>query len=349
MTRTSLEKPSTERRIGAKFKGFTTARAYMACTKPIAYCSRVTPASLRAPPNPGLWQALRVFAAGASLLLIPALINHAQSEQQASATNTPQSVAPYPRLKATGITWGGNYPEHNNPDCQGWIELSSLTKVTTQAHSATGVDIIAQQDCAQSADAQGKPAFRYQKLNATGAPISDEQTGACVLDQITGLVWELKEPGDGVYGNQGLHDADDRFRWYYGKPNANGGAIGDWNGDTHQCTGYAAKQPATFCNISEFVSRVNRSGLCGANDWRVPTRTELESLVNYGRTQPAIHLHYFPQTQNDFYWTLSPTAEQTLSAWAVSFEFGFSAPMPRSQALPVRLVRSASAAAEVEP
>lgn len=267
-------------------------------------------------------------------------------EQGASPQKTHQ-VAPYPSLKGTGITWGGNYPEHNNPDCQGWIDLGSLPHSESHADDIRGIDISAQQDCAQSGDAQDKHAFRYQKLSADGVPIPTEEAGSCVLDLVTGLVWELKEPGDGHYGNQGLHDADDRFRWYYGKPDANGGTIGDWNSDTDQCTGYAANQPATFCNISEFVSRVNRNGLCGANDWRVPTRVELESLVNYGRTQPAIQLDYFPHTQNDFYWSLSPAAEQKASAWAVSFEFGFSTPMPRSQALPVRLVRSAGIEVEL--
>ncbi len=182
-----------------------------------------------------------------------------------------------------------------------------------------------------------KVAFEYQKIGSQGESLVDSATAwSCVVDKVSGLMWELKTVTE---GGAGLHNAEDRFAWYSGKSSENGGAVGDWNQHYDQCFGYQKNTPASYCNTGEFVSRVNEQGLCGFNDWRLPSRPELETLVHFGVTRPSISSEYFPNTQNNFYWSRSPVVRKPGSAWAVSFQFGFSAELQRSNGRPVRLVR----------
>lgn len=240
------------------------------------------------------------------------------------------------KLSDTGITWSADYPRGVNDDCSTAID---------REQSPEG-DILPQQDCTRGRDVtandshDGAAGFVYRKISddgkALGAGVKDWD---CVLDEITGLLWEVKRPTDNVYGNQGQHDGDDLYTWYNANSRINGGAIGDWNSQYNQCVGYVAGQPATYCNIEEYVGRVNRKGLCGFRDWRVPTLPELATLVNFGRISPAIDVAYFPNTRDEFYWSNSPDANLETTAWAVNFQLGYSAPMPRNNSHYVRLVR----------
>ncbi len=250
---------------------------------------------------------------------------------------------PVRKLNDTGITWGADYPKEINDDCSAKVRSDLLL----DGDEFSG-DILPFQDCMQGADAgKQKPAFAYQKMSASGEFLDNKtEDWACVLDKVSGLVWEVKVGMDDTYGNRGLHDGDDLFTWYNARPKMNGGAVGDWNARFDQCTGYTQGQPMTFCNIEEFVSRVNKHGICGFQDWRVPSRAELESLVHFGRTMPAIDTDFFPYTKNNFYWSDTPVVGQPAMAWAVSFQFGFSAQMKRDNGRSVRLVRTWDAQAE---
>jgi len=267
------------------------------------------------------------------LMLVFAMICTACSDKQ-SEPSVQQ------KINDTGITWGGNYPRSINEDCSAQINQEDLL----EGETISG-DILSQQDCMHGRDvttgAPLKAGFSYQKIDASGKQVSSTaKEWHCVIDKVSGLMWEVKTAGDGEYGNNGLHDADDRYTWYSGATTRNGGAVGDWNQRYDHCTGYQENQPITYCNTAEFLSRVNAEGWCGHKDWRIPTRPELESLVHFGRTRPAIHSEFFPNTKNEFYWSSSPVVRKPTSAWAVSFQFGFSAELQRSNSRPVRLVRS---------
>lgn len=240
--------------------------------------------------------------------------------------------APHIFLNDTGITWGGNYPKDINHDCTAVVDPSLMP----------AADILQQQDCANGRDSdKGHASFEYVKFNAAGEalPVS-ARTWQCVLDVVTGLYWEVKSSPDGNYGNGGLHDGDDIYTWYNSNITENGGAVGDWNARLNQCAEYTEKQPMTYCNIEEFVRRVNEAGLCGFDDWRVPSRPQLETLVHFGRTRPAIAVDFFPHTKNEFYWSRTATAGFKEMAWGVSFQFGYAAPLQRNNSRPVRLVRN---------
>ena len=87
----------------------------------------------------------------------------------------------------------------------------------------------------------------------------------------------------------------------------------------------------------------NTAARCGfATGWRVPTRLELLSIVNYGAPSPAIDGNYFPATVAggaSYYWT-SDDAPTPTRAWRMDFIDGTFSWFGKSFAMYVRLVRS---------
>ncbi|MBF0270795.1 MAG: DUF1566 domain-containing protein [Magnetococcales bacterium] len=58
-------------------------------------------------------------------------------------------------------------------------------------------------------------------------------------------------------------------------------------------------------------------------DWRLPSRLELESLLDLGNTSvPVQSGHPFVSLQADKYWTSTPLASDTTKAWYVDFTDG---------------------------
>lgn len=62
--------------------------------------------------------------------------------------------------------------------------------------------------------------------------------------------------------------------------------------------------------------------LGGKSDWRLPTRNELQSLVDYTSYNPSISTTYFPDTVTYQYWTSTPYALGSDRAWGVNFDHG---------------------------
>lgn len=75
--------------------------------------------------------------------------------------------------------------------------------------------------------------------------------------------------------------------------------------------------------------------------WRLPSRIELLSIVDFTAPNPAIDIRAFPGTPQAKFWSASPVADEAASAWAVDFGFGnglaYSAPTTASNR--VRCVR----------
>ncbi len=250
---------------------------------------------------------------------------------------------PFVPLNDTGITWGGSYPLGNNSTCTG--------------------EEIGAQDCSHGRDTthkddnDGHAGFSFTKLDASGVPLANQSAAytatpwACVKDNVTGLIWEVKT-NDG-----GLHDQNDEFLWYNTNPATNGGGNGEALPDERYsnapsadtCEGYVSGNDASYCNTQAYVDRVNGAGWCGASDWRMPTVKELEGIAwlpaelydyyNY-LPPPAIDTGYFPNTPAADFWT------ETSSVWAatsfartVDFTSGFAGIYGRDQVLRVRVVR----------
>jgi len=58
----------------------------------------------------------------------------------------------------------------------------------------------------------------------------------------------------------------------------------------------------------------NSASYKGHNDWRLPNRNELESLVKIDVSDPAIDATAFPNTVSDWYWTSTNYAPDPAAA-----------------------------------
>ena len=147
---------------------------------------------------------------------------------------------------------------------------------------------------------------KYIRLDNSGNELN--LPWSCVKDTETNLIWEVKT-NDG-----GLRDTDNSYSWYNTDEATNGGGAGTENGGS--CVG-------SNCDTQSYVAAVNAQGLCGYNDWRMPTEQELLGIVKEGNN-PAIDVGNFPNTSLNFYWTASthvdPTyVSPTAYAWIVNF------------------------------
>jgi hypothetical protein len=80
--------------------------------------------------------------------------------------------------------------------------------------------------------------------------------------------------------------------------------------------------------------------LGGKSDWRLPNVNELQSIVDYRLTAPAIYGIAFPGTEPSLYWTATTAADDSEFAWFVSFNNGYVSYYGKSNTFYVRCVRS---------
>ena len=148
-------------------------------------------------------------------------------------------------------------------------------------------------DVPNSAD--GKLGFSFAKvcnsgqLAGTGACPASPLLGSaanqwgCTLDNLTGLMWEVKTTD---------------------------GGLRDWT-KTYSKVNLGSANYGTARDASGFVSSVNTVNLCGHSDWRLPTSDELQSIVDYSVADPGPTLDaaWFPNTLSGVsarYWTATP-------------------------------------------
>ena len=222
----------------------------------------------------------------------------------------------------TGITRCGN-ADDNDLDCP-------------QA-DFPGQDAEYGRDVTHNDDSDGHAGFSFTKICNSGEaageggcpadPVLGSGTNewGCTRDNVTDLMWEVKTD-DG-----GLRDKDNTYTWYNSDSNTNGGDVGAENGGTCPDTGN--------CDTEKYVASVNATGLCGYNDWRMPDLSELISIVEFGQSQPAIDITYFPKTIDGGYWTATPHSNYISSAWKVLLDFGSDLSGNSGNGEYVRLVR----------
>jgi formylglycine-generating enzyme required for sulfatase activity len=82
----------------------------------------------------------------------------------------------------------------------------------------------------------------------------------------------------------------------------------------------------------------------GFHDWRLPSRMELLSIVDYRRQDPSIDPAVFPDTRVTWFWTASPVAGQVQLAWYLSFMDGNTHEASTDVTYAVRCVRQPAVA-----
>jgi len=243
-------------------------------------------------------------------------------------------------LNDTGVTKFSGSP---TPITASQPAAPALT--TTSQNDHPGQDADNGRDATANDDSDGKAGFSFSKLDDTGKPLADQtvnyntQAWNCVRDNVTGLTWEVKAATNGprYYAN--------KYTWYDTDPTTNGGGAGS-EGDDIICGKTLAS-----CNTQAYKTYLNtldsNKGLCGFKDWRLPTREELRSIVNYGAAaSPLIDESFLGKTEATDHWT-SQTAlyrdDKTGDAWELHFDTGQSEAHGKgSKSVDVRMVRGPS-------
>ncbi len=178
----------------------------------------------------------------------------------------------------------------------------------------------------------------YSKIGNDGSVLPDTAVRgsgatdwACTRDNVTGLIWQLRN-NDG-----GVGDQDHRYAFGSNSPFM----------DEDTC-----ESESTPCNTDQLVQAINAAGLCGASDWTLPTPAQLESLLAYadpGSTANLIDQTWFPDQANDgvnqfHFWSGDLADTGATTAWVADFDFGWTTVSSLDSAHYVRLVRAAPAA-----
>ena len=219
-----------------------------------------------------------------------------------------QTVAPTQPLNDTGVRKCVN------------VATNTFSQTCSGPNIPPGQDGFYGRDQSYPDTVDGVLGFSFTKICNSGepagtgscpvAPLLKLGPGAnewgCTQDNVTGLIWEIKTSG-------GLRGKDNSY--------------------TNLGNGLAT-------DASGFVKAVNSRTLCGANDWRLPTVTELFNIVN-SSTGEVADVKWFPNSQQDWYWTSDGDANDASYAWGVqSTGGGYVAFDKRIQGHFVRLVRA---------
>ncbi len=105
-----------------------------------------------------------------------------------------------------------------------------------------------------------------------------------------------------------------------------------WNDQT--CAGNATKM-----SWSDALKSADTYVFAGYDDWRLPNKNELESIIEESCALPAINAKIFPSSLSDFFWTGSPYVGLSTGAWSVDFAFGVVTATDKNGTIYVRLVR----------
>ena len=163
------------------------------------------------------------------------------------------------------------------------------------------------------------------KMSDSGETFApDSEVWSCVLDDKTSLIWEVKSE------KKGVQYALNTYTWFDGESGRDNGTF------SKNC--YWGKN----CNTQSFIKDINKAELCGYSNWRLPTREELNSIVDYyGDSDLLIDTDFFPNTQMDSYWTSDSLNSNPKMAYETPFFYGGSMARDKTIDTFVRLVRSA--------
>ena len=216
-----------------------------------------------------------------------------------------------PMLNDTGVVQGADYPDGFDSlngagnVCDGGYLIDDNDLVIDDPANHIGNSRFVEfldEDCELGRDAtandpsDGHAGLSYTRLNSDGSAYSGSgnystEPWACVVDNVTGLIWEVKTT-DG-----GTHDANTRYTWYSAEGISIDGKIFRGSDD--------GVNPTT----QELVDATNTEQLCGLSNWRLPMATEMVSLRNNSvvidGSNFSVDSDYLPNLSTVDYWSNS--------------------------------------------
>lgn len=170
--------------------------------------------------------------------------------------------------------------------------------------------------------------FDMTRINQDGS-VNDgsdyvKKPWSCVRDNQSGLIWEVKT------SEAGLQNINNTYSWYDPDEKTNGGYAGKAKGGV--CSG-------SDCDTDAYAKAINAKKLCGFNDWHLPSRYELNTIVDSSIffPGPTLPKAYFPETLGGKYWTDTTFKTRRAGAWVWRFDYGSDYVAEKSEALSVRL------------
>ncbi len=218
------------------------------------------------------------------------------------------------KLNDTGVTSGQCYGAGSDTPTS-CTSAAAITLNSTQ-DGMTGRD----SNSASNSNTDGKLGFSFTKIGPDGETLPASATSwDCVKDKVTGLMWEVKTTDgglrDGTRTYSNLDSTVDHQLAIY---------VPHHSPERDPPSIPTQDQIDAPNNSVGFKNAVNTAGLCGANDWRLPTREELHGIMDYGVAYPnrRIDVAWFPNSQ-DSYWTSTPIEMGSMrnTAWIVSFKY----------------------------
>jgi len=170
--------------------------------------------------------------------------------------------------------------------------------------------------------------FDMTRLNQDGSVNNGndyaKQPWDCVRDNQSGLIWEVKK------SEPGLQNINNTYSWYDSDQNTNGGWAGKANAGV--CTG-------SDCDTESYIKAINAKKLCGFADWYLPSRYELNSIVDTSVLYPGptIPKPFFPESLAGKYWTDTTFKTRRAGAWIWGFDSGSDYVVEKSEAHSIRL------------
>ena len=237
------------------------------------------------------------------------------SQAPSTAVNEPSAVPVSTRTKAESISEQMAFPAA--------LELAAATPAQAPGQSATSANEDIKTNAAATLTAV--TAAAYVKIANSGQPVDAKaDRWECVEDKSSKLTWEVKR-NDG-----GIRDKDYSYSWLLGNDGKNKGVS---NGG--RCKG------GVKCDTYSYVRAINEQKLCGYSDWRLPTREEMETLVDYNTTEndATINKAYFPEAVPSWYWTATENPQRENFAWYVLFRNGVALNDLKERPKHIRLVR----------
>ncbi len=71
----------------------------------------------------------------------------------------------------------------------------------------------------------------------------------------------------------------------------------------------------TWADALTAAANANTAGFAGYSDWRLPSKQELQSIIETGCYSPSINNTVFPATASSYYWTSTTYAADPAGAW----------------------------------
>lgn len=203
----------------------------------------------------------------------------------------------------------------------------------------------------------GDAGFVYTKIDDSGNAVSNNSySHTCVMDNHTGLTWEVKSNAPPSYEQHPRkkdafielmhpHSQNAKYLWNNPDPKTNGGSVGGINKlefefadipgsmncsfPTKKSALFSAEASLNGCTSDQYVKLVNRSAVCGHKDWRVPSINELLTIASYMPGQLIHDPVYFTDAQTHIwgnpteirYLSSTPSSENEASVWCLDVDY----------------------------